>query len=865
MPYKWPQKIARYDIRCSFQRLLVAKHEREIEWSGRDGREGIESPEALNRHIREVMLPRLKERISVDGEKNHYCRNLNLDRMLANPAPHLVEARGIRETRGEAAAQTFLLDHINGQKRQVFERWWAYVTEENGEYFGYPAFQYLVLRPVIDSSTEKDTRSPVPVDAEGLAHLFDRMKAGRVLPERKILSLLCELTAFGGASSDERPQFGTSCTWVVIRQADSNAATRVSALSQGSGWCVASSSMASSYLSRSDFHLLVEAGRAVVALRVSNESVVEAQGKGNRDPAGWWPRILLYIASHGLSLSHRAYDANLQALEIGKQLRRGMADVRALKSLLTEQPAKVQFLDQGWVDGLSVTEVGENNPFRLIVQEAWTACIETDPLSAGLTPSWMILGGELLEILIKGWCRLLMVDASAFTRVPSKLLADPGIREASVSGWVSSVGKAPLKWSECPVELRSEGRIRDALIRGWMSLLERSPLKWSDCFGCLKNDSVGLQTLGVLSARFGQRYPLLWSRHLGLLLDDFGGSGDLVSRWVNLLQIFPSAWSHCPEDFRTEHRVLGALKDGWLALLKMDDGLLGQQPVGLLSSEEAAEAVRQGRVQRLAAVRQGRVQRLATALQGQVAIPENFQRMFEAIGELPELKRAMLQLWRNNWAWAHGIEAVGWLRRHPWVFDKLPEPQQRHAFLREEAAIGWRTLIKENKDYSELVSPSLRLHPELVDAMTVARQQIEEESNRDLRKVEQERSVEASNTARRAQDQVLERVKGNLALSDEEVAALGITAAQPQVAKSILNLRMEYWTQAVKKNWQVWVDVPASLRNHKNVLKAMRESLGPCLRDAIRRGDEDLWNQLQDCYRQDEAVQRVRRYASLPH
>jgi hypothetical protein len=299
---------------------------------------------------------------------------------------------------------------------------------------------------------------------------------------------------------------------------------------------------------------------------------------------------------------------------------------------------------------------------------------------------------------------------------------------------------------------------------------------------------------------------------------------------------------------------LGALKDGWLALLKVDDGLLGQQPVGLLSSEEAAEAVRQGRVQRL-----------ATALQGQVAIPENFQSMFEAIGELPQLKRAMLQLWRNNWEWAHGIEAVGWLRRHPWVFDKLPEPQQRHAFLREEAAIGWRTLVKENNDYSELVSPSLRLHPELVEAMTVARQQIEAESNRDLRKVEKARSVEASNTARRAQDQVLERVKGNLALSDEEVAALEITAAQSQVAKSILNLRMKYWTQAVKKNWQVWVDVPASLRNHENVLKAMRESLGPCLRDAIRRGDEGLWNQLQDCYRQDEAVQRVRKYASLPH
>jgi hypothetical protein len=94
--YKWPSKVLRYKISCPFQRMLVVKHEAQIDWS----KHRIESAEALDSFLREVMVPSLKDWITPNHPKSHYCKSLHLERMLANPAPHIDVARRIRQREG---------------------------------------------------------------------------------------------------------------------------------------------------------------------------------------------------------------------------------------------------------------------------------------------------------------------------------------------------------------------------------------------------------------------------------------------------------------------------------------------------------------------------------------------------------------------------------------------------------------------------------------------------------------------------------------------------------------------------------------------------------------------------------------------
>ena len=83
--YKWPTKVKRYGIECPYQRFLIVKYEAVIDWNG----DNITTPEALDKHICEKMLPALKKRIDAESPESHYCRNINIEPMLANPAPTL--------------------------------------------------------------------------------------------------------------------------------------------------------------------------------------------------------------------------------------------------------------------------------------------------------------------------------------------------------------------------------------------------------------------------------------------------------------------------------------------------------------------------------------------------------------------------------------------------------------------------------------------------------------------------------------------------------------------------------------------------------------------------------------------------------
>lgn len=547
--------------------MLVVKHEAQIDWS----RHRIESAEALDSFLREVMLPSLRDWITPDHPKSHYCKSLHLERMLANPAPHIDEARQIRQREGTEAARRFLLGHINQHKKEHFEGWWRYLMEENPLYAKHPAFQYLVLRPVFEGSTAKDTRTPLPVDAEALAHLFERIQQGRVAPGTKLLRLLSEITAFGAAAlADEpRPAFGSDCCWVVIKKDDVNAANRVAALCRGSGWCVVSSNMAAHYLRSSDFHLLLEGGRAKVALRFSGNKAVEVQGQGNGDPGPWWPRILLYCAARGAQMTHRQDAARQQDQRIRQELGATQRRAKQLGDLLKAQPAKVHLLAMAeeWDDAS-----------RLVMKDAWLACLRADPLCGGLLPDWMENDPAVKETTLEAWVALVGSDPLSYAAIPGTLAQDPRIQAALKIGWMALLKRDVTQWNQCPEFLQHEfpqdGEFIHTFRIEWLDLLKRDATHWNQCPEFLQQEETVIRAHKTGWIELLKLDVTHWNKCPKFIQEEFRQWADfmqsLKERWIQLVDKNAHFWDRCPDFLQQDGDVIRQGKLAWGRLLERE-------------------------------------------------------------------------------------------------------------------------------------------------------------------------------------------------------------------------------------------------------------------------------------------------------
>jgi hypothetical protein len=540
--------------------MLVVKHEAQIDWS----RHRIESAEALDSYLREVMLPSLRDWITPNHPKSHYCKSLHLERMLANSAPHIDEARRIRQRKGNEAARQFLLGHINQHKKEHFDGWWCYLMKENPLYAQHPAFQYLVLRPVFESSTAKDTRTPLPLDAEALAHLFELIRKGQVAPETKLLRLLSEIMAFGAtaAADEHRPSFGTNCRWVVIQNDDVNSANRVAALSHGSGWCVASSNMAAFYLPSSDFHLLLEGGRAKVALRLSENKAVEVQGHGNQDPGPWWPRILLYCAARGTQITSRQNDARQQAESIRCELAATQKTTMQFGDLLKAQPAKVHLL--------SITEELDDAT-RLVVQEAWLACLRADPLCGGMLPDWMEIDPSFKQASLELWVTQLSANPQCYDRTPRAFFQKPEIQAALKRGWIMLLKRDVTSWCECPEFLQQEFRqdlgFTYSLKSRWKEVLKRNVTRWHQCPEFLQQEAEVIRWRKTSWIELLKIDVTRWSECPELLMQDEEVMDAHKAGWMDLLNYNVTRWYECPDFLQQDEELIQLLKNTWIKIL----------------------------------------------------------------------------------------------------------------------------------------------------------------------------------------------------------------------------------------------------------------------------------------------------------
>ena len=307
----------------------------------------------------------------------------------------------------------------------------------------------------------------------------------------------------------------------------------------------------------------------------------------------------------------------------------------------------------------------------------------------------------------------------------------------------------------------------------------------------------------------------------------------LISAWITSLQRDPDKYRECPDFLRTHTDIVQARKAGWLAWLEQqypatrDTWIERLLKEGVLGWGDLKPEWRKGihtDVSRLEA---------STFEISPDPLPPYAAASLAALAAEPRATLPVVQAWRHHprMELTNCQKALAALRHFPQNYNALPPEQKKHALIREAAALGWADWVQKTPEAASKVPAEFQDHPEVA---------------------EQVRRAFA-----KCLEMKLKQVEKNPSITDEQLEHLAIPAANRKMRKTIRAIRLKYWKVQVKKDWRNWSTMPPSLQQEDEVLKVMREGLGPEIRRA-----PGLWARLPEGYHQDECLQRVHRFAT---
>ena len=293
--YTYPTKLKKFGIDDSFLKILVAKYEKEIPWQV-----SVKDTESLIVFIKDTMLPKLLKKAEwpPSESKQFYIneQTVNLELALTTDQElnreEIEQVRQCKSSKGDSEAIKLLTEFINKHKNESFEKWISLVTKK---YKSNPAFQYLLLKPLFETSGSR-SRRPLSIPSEDVIDwLYMRIIKERINPNYSLAKEYFLKSAFGSSQI-------IVDGWEYIHRGINNV-RRLSSSAQGSGWCIASEIMARHYLLNSSFYILRSKGEAVVALRTKDKNIIECQGKFNLSPDLWYAEIHLFISTMNLDMT----------------------------------------------------------------------------------------------------------------------------------------------------------------------------------------------------------------------------------------------------------------------------------------------------------------------------------------------------------------------------------------------------------------------------------------------------------------------------------------------------------------------------------------------------------------------------------
>ncbi len=317
--------------------------------------------------------------------------------------------------------------------------------------------------------------------------------------------------------------------------------------------------------------------------------------------------------------------------------------------------------------------------------------------------------------------------------------------------------------------------------------------------------------------------------------------------WIEWLNHDPEKWDACPETLKQDQEVIDSWRSGWISWLRQQYperqkiwmAILLKRNVLTPAHENAFwMTVNEGR----ASLHPTDVSTVAAANQQLPPLPSDplpayAAACFKALLQEPRATLPIVQGWKHSprLELARCAHALAALRGQPWNFSALPADQQSHPLIHEAAVEGWGGFVTKHPCFLEQVPESLCSHSKLQTTLTSLR--------------EAEKKALAK--------QVLEEVKKRPGLSDEAISELHLPAKEKQTWKQVTALRLKHWKKEVKSDARAWERMPQSLQQDEDILKLMREGLGPQIRQKPA-----FWNQLPACYQNDPCLQRVHRFAT---
>jgi len=266
----------------------------------------IKSPGDIETYIYSKLLPELYKKIDPNSDNNNYLKPEHLD--LASEMaehgddPQVQAARRIYERDPEAAAK-HVLSIINDGKKEGFNQWWNYLTQEDEIYRSNPAFMYSILKPIIDSSPETAKNSAPPLNSEALAAIWEEITENGVT-QMNVLKNYRKISSKLDSQDSETVSTGGEGEWIKIPSKISDPANYEANLSKlrryanGTGWCIAQNHHSNQYLSQGDFWLYLVDGRAMIAIRmIGDDKVQEIRGHHNSDKnlEPYWQEITQFL------------------------------------------------------------------------------------------------------------------------------------------------------------------------------------------------------------------------------------------------------------------------------------------------------------------------------------------------------------------------------------------------------------------------------------------------------------------------------------------------------------------------------------------------------------------------------------------
>lgn len=176
------RKIKDYEITDPFLKLLITSNENAIAWNGHtedlvdengqpildeNGEQKvveyeIENQDDINKYVKDILIQELKDRCNPQKEKNNYVKNIDMKKMRGfideGINPEFDEAYNIFLENPTEGTQRYLA-LINGQKKAVFDTWIEFFAG-NDDYQRQPAFIYLFLSKIVNSSTKGHIKPP---------------------------------------------------------------------------------------------------------------------------------------------------------------------------------------------------------------------------------------------------------------------------------------------------------------------------------------------------------------------------------------------------------------------------------------------------------------------------------------------------------------------------------------------------------------------------------------------------------------------------------------------------------------------------------------------------------------------------------